>query len=244
MGSWTLWKWCFLGAGALAAVYGLHRLALRLEQAGHLYYLHKKTSGGGALGSFVALQRVLEPRAEHVLIVHEEKTRRGQEGSGAPPLLSHFQGADDVFSAGADESLITLGEGARFVPAPADLDEPAHVRELDDVPFYASDDVAEAILAIPGMRLVDGAEHAWTAWKARWEADEQFIEIRLSASFRGTGVAGDVAPWEDSPILACCTPSQLLTVWKTVRARCPGVWLADSNDRLWSPRSFAERFRG
>jgi hypothetical protein len=94
METWTLLKWCLLAVGAMGALYGLHRLALRLEERGYIYYLHKK-SGGSAVGSFVALQRVLEPTAEHVQIVREERTRRAEQGSGAPPLASGLNGDDE-----------------------------------------------------------------------------------------------------------------------------------------------------
>ena len=86
MESWTLWKWFLLAFGALGALYGLHRLALWLESQGYLYYVHKKPHSS-AMGSFVALQRAIEPQAEHVHIVHEERKFSEEEGSAAPPLL-------------------------------------------------------------------------------------------------------------------------------------------------------------
>jgi hypothetical protein len=81
----SILTWSILALAILGALYGLHRLALKLEERGHLYYLHKKP-GASALASFVALQRVIEPRAEHVLVVQEEKAPRGEKGSGAPPV--------------------------------------------------------------------------------------------------------------------------------------------------------------
>jgi hypothetical protein len=58
--------------GGLGALYGLHRLALSLEERGYLYYRHK-SSKGGAVGGFVAFQRIIEPQVQHVLKIKEEK---------------------------------------------------------------------------------------------------------------------------------------------------------------------------
>jgi hypothetical protein len=83
-------NWHFLGwlIGVPAALYGLHRLALRLERGGHLYYLHKKPSGSAA-GAFVALQRAIEPQARHVEQTHHvyhrvEEDEAGGRGDAEP----------------------------------------------------------------------------------------------------------------------------------------------------------------
>ena len=66
-------------------MYGLHRLALRLEERGFIYYLNKKPRSS-PMGSFVAFQRVLEPRAEHVIQVTRVNHLGGEDGaSGADP---------------------------------------------------------------------------------------------------------------------------------------------------------------
>jgi hypothetical protein len=71
----TLLGWLI---GLPAALYGLHRLALRLEARGHLYYLNKKPRGSAA-GAFVALQRAIEPRARHVEQVSLEYHRAEED---------------------------------------------------------------------------------------------------------------------------------------------------------------------
>ncbi len=71
-----------------AALYGLHRLALWLEAHGHLYYLNKKSSGSAA-GSFVAMQRFVEPRSQHVEQVRYVEQRVEDDeatGRGDPKL--------------------------------------------------------------------------------------------------------------------------------------------------------------
>ena len=94
MSALSILAWSILILAGLGALYGLHCLALWLEERGHLYYTHNKPRSS-AMGSFVALERVIEPRAEHVMIVHEEKVTRGEEASGAPPLAGAM-GDDDA----------------------------------------------------------------------------------------------------------------------------------------------------
>ncbi len=71
--------------GSIAAIYGLHHLALRLEDRGYIYYLRKQPKGGGAAGGFVAMQRIIEPQAEHIFVIHEHSAHTENE-EGAGPL--------------------------------------------------------------------------------------------------------------------------------------------------------------
>jgi hypothetical protein len=78
MDIWRVVLWGLGAVGAVAAVYGLHRLCLWLEERGWLYYLHKK-SGGSTAGCLTALQQALEPQTRHVLHVKEERRGRAEE---------------------------------------------------------------------------------------------------------------------------------------------------------------------
>lgn len=82
MENWSSLTWGLVLVGVPAGLYGLHRLALRLEDRGHLYYLRKKPRGGGA-GCFVALQEFVEPQSKHVVVIREEK-RRDLGGAAGP----------------------------------------------------------------------------------------------------------------------------------------------------------------
>jgi hypothetical protein len=79
----------FIVAAAVLGLYALHRLGLWLEDRGYIYYWHKKPKGGGgAVGSFVAFQRMIEPQAEHVIHVSRVNHLAGEEGAsgqGDPP---------------------------------------------------------------------------------------------------------------------------------------------------------------
>jgi hypothetical protein len=74
----TLAGWCVLLSGGLAALYGLHLLALRLEERGLLYYLNKKAKSS-PMGCFVAFQQAIEPRTQHLLQVSHTNHNLGDE---------------------------------------------------------------------------------------------------------------------------------------------------------------------
>ncbi len=80
---WTSLIWICLGAGGLLALYGLHRLGLWMEDRGYIYYVRKKPTGSAA-GSFVALQKIIEPQAQHVIQVARVNHLRGDEVPGEP----------------------------------------------------------------------------------------------------------------------------------------------------------------
>jgi hypothetical protein len=66
---------------AWAALFGLHRLCLWLEDHGYLYYMRKQPSGGGA-HCLVELQKALEPQSHHVHHVKEEKRNQSEQDRG------------------------------------------------------------------------------------------------------------------------------------------------------------------
>jgi hypothetical protein len=90
VGSLTLVLWVFVAVAIVPGLYALHRLGLWLEDRGYIYYWHKKPKGGGgAVGSFVAFQRMIEPQAEHVIQVSRVNHLAGDEGASGqdrPPI--------------------------------------------------------------------------------------------------------------------------------------------------------------
>lgn len=128
-----------------------------------------------------------------------------------------------------------------LVPAPPELEEPAYSFESYRLPLYTPEEVAAAVLSAPGM-WIDRPSSTWQDWKARWEQAGHYIEVEINA-MEAESEVGTVLAWESSPIRVRCRPSEFLAVWASIRSRCRGVWLADEDNRLWSPRSFAERFR-
>ena len=66
---WILWATGAVFAAPLA-LYGLHRLCLRLEDRGLLYY--RRRSGGGIGNVLQPLDRMTRPSIEHIEHVQDE----------------------------------------------------------------------------------------------------------------------------------------------------------------------------
>lgn len=73
--------------GGAASLYALHRICLRLEDAGYMYYLRKKPGGSGGFRSLIELQQALEPTTRYVVETKEERVLnvRSAEGEGDSP---------------------------------------------------------------------------------------------------------------------------------------------------------------
>jgi hypothetical protein len=71
---------------ALAAVYGLHRLALWAEARGFVYYRRRRGSSGALGNALLEVQAVFEPAQRHVV---EERVRQRSDAaeSGDPPSV-------------------------------------------------------------------------------------------------------------------------------------------------------------
>ena len=85
-GTIALWAAGLLAAAA--GLYGLHRLALRLERDGWIRYLrHPPDAGAGGGALLGELQRLYEPQTRHVYELKEEKRpdREAEGGEPGPP---------------------------------------------------------------------------------------------------------------------------------------------------------------
>jgi hypothetical protein len=98
--TWMMVGWVLVVALGLGALYGLHRLGLWMEERGYIYYLHKKPKGGSAIGSLIAFQRAIEPRAEYVIQAEQVNQDIDEEGASGPGLThQNSPGFEPVHSA-------------------------------------------------------------------------------------------------------------------------------------------------
>jgi hypothetical protein len=84
--AWMVVGWMVVIILGLGALYGLHRLALWMEDRGYIYYLHE-TPKSSSLGSLIAFQRAIEPCAHYVVQadqVNQEVGAEGASGQGDP----------------------------------------------------------------------------------------------------------------------------------------------------------------
>ncbi|HJV23469.1 MAG TPA: hypothetical protein VJ570_12275 [Holophagaceae bacterium] len=74
------WLWLL----AVPGLYGLHRLALRMEARGWIYY--RKAGSGGALGGVLQdLEQHVRPQIRHVREVKQEQPGEEDPGGGPGP---------------------------------------------------------------------------------------------------------------------------------------------------------------
>lgn len=74
----------FAGAAVAAVVYAVHRLALRMERNGWIYY--RNARGSGSIGNaLLNVQTFYEPQTRH-LVEERFVQLRHNDDSGAPPF--------------------------------------------------------------------------------------------------------------------------------------------------------------
>lgn len=83
-----------LAIAVAAGVYGLHRLALWMEERGWIYYVHKKASPNALGNAVLGVQQVLQPGAEHVLEIRTTR-RVEQDDAGGPDHAGNPQAKDN-----------------------------------------------------------------------------------------------------------------------------------------------------
>ena len=79
MEAWHWLVWPALAIAAVAALFGLDRIGLWLEDRGWLYYRRKRTSSS-PMSSWVTMQQIIEPGVRHVVeIKHHQRSRKERE---------------------------------------------------------------------------------------------------------------------------------------------------------------------
>ena len=76
---WIVVGWILVIGFGFVALYGLHRVALWMEDRGYIYYLNKKPKSS-PLGSLIAFQRAIEPRAHYIVQAEQVNQEVGEEG--------------------------------------------------------------------------------------------------------------------------------------------------------------------
>lgn len=129
-------------------------------------------------------------------------------------------------------SLLDLQDWS-LVPGPHDH-APSSSLNLHEITLYAPELVAEAILALPGMKLAHRADPTWWDSSARWEQDGRWIEV-------GITLFDTIPPaWGGSGLEGICELADLLDLWAVVRSRVPASWMHNTNCDIHSPESFKQ----
>jgi hypothetical protein len=135
-----------------------------------------------------------------------------------------------------------------LVWGPLELPEPAYSFADDwESQVYTPDEIADAILSVPGVRLSRAPTPGWEQWAAEWAEDGRHIEFDLIAcEFEPDNELrpGISLAWGGSKFEMHCLLSDVLKVWRGIQQRCPAVWLHNTDCRMYSPESFAREYGG
>jgi hypothetical protein len=122
--------------------------------------------------------------------------------------------------------------GFALVPGPVEIDQPLYSFEVDDdIVLHLPEEVALALLAIPGMRRTNAAEPASGNWTARWEEGERYLDLDFTLMESNEGEFF----WGGSNLRGRCTRADLLGCWSALNKRFEGVWLHGPDCRLYTP---------
>lgn len=87
MEAWHWLVWPALATGAVAAIFGLHRFGLWLEDRGWLFYRQKRPTSS-PMSSLVALQQFIEPSIRHVVEVKHHVRSEKEKQAGRERLIA------------------------------------------------------------------------------------------------------------------------------------------------------------
>jgi hypothetical protein len=107
----------------------------------------------------------------------------------------------------------------------------------EDVQRYPVGAIATTFLDFPHMQLLTPSETSWWKWRARWESEQDYIEI-------GMTLFSDESPyWGGSSISADCGVEAIEALWSHVQARHPIIWLVDNNEcQMYSRKTFLDLY--
>jgi len=122
-----------------------------------------------------------------------------------------------------------------LIPGPA-CNPPPSSLDLHDFIEYSPSTIAETILAFPGMIAQNHGDPTWWEWSATWRHQEASIDVGMTLF--------EIEPvsWGGSPLRGGCSVPQMLALWNSVRQKCPGVWMHNSDCEIHTPESFEGSF--
>ena len=124
-----------------------------------------------------------------------------------------------------------------FVPGPPELDGTtlSHMVEVEPVK-YSPGDFAKAFMAVSGAELVNSGSPDWWSWKAAWIGDEDAFEVGMTLF--------ETSPphWGGSPIEGAQSAREVLSVWRDLARKLPGVYLHNEDCEMFSLEAFQARF--
>lgn len=112
MAFWNWLLWSLVGIGGVAALYGLDRLGLWLEQRGWLYY-RKKRPSSSPMNAWVAMHQFIEPGVTHVVQARQKRRSKSEEGDAKAWLLATLSALLEANPVNAEEirRCLTLAKG-------------------------------------------------------------------------------------------------------------------------------------
>ena len=127
-------------------------------------------------------------------------------------------------------------KGWALVPGPVDIQVPFSSLDLRKQVEYSPADIAKSLLQYTGMHLLSEAKPTWWDWKARWEGDEQFLELDLTLM----GKSEDI--WGGSEICSDCSAEVVIALWEHLKTTHPGIWLHSPDCVMHTVSSFRKEF--
>src|SRR5262245_43118699 len=135
--------------------------------------------------------------------------------------------------------VIFPGGGRRFalVPGPPEIEQPLYSFEVyDEIAYHDPNEVAAALLAIPGVRRTGSSDPLSGEWSARWEDEDRYLDFDMTWMEPEDGRR----VWGGSHFEGRCAEADLLRIWSALSERFEGVWLHGPDCRLYTPEGFAQ----
>ena len=121
-----------------------------------------------------------------------------------------------------------------IVPGGTSIRPPYHSTDLDAAVSYSLEDVAAAILCIPGVERVRGPGPDWSSWRARWRSGNAVIDVEMTTWDAPDGGLG----WGGSSVSGSADSSALARFYSQLHHLLPCTWLHNDNCELHTAETF------
>ena len=126
-----------------------------------------------------------------------------------------------------------------IIPGPESIPQPYSSINVKDIAEYSPAAIAEAILSMDEVELINKPSPSWWEWRAQWSNGKFTLIIDM------TCLGDNDEYWGGSSLYGVCDKASILKIWGSLTDNgFKSVWLHNGDCQMYTREGFSAAFNG